>query len=120
MIGSPRSLILGFCAAETSRKSLILVFRVQRGRRRKDVLVGRCILFLTLGAHARSVVVLCVCMCVCVYVCMYIIMYVCIHSYLPPHTLELQKKDTNGLITIQESFYNLPIFLKMLRSKVMA
>ena len=30
IIGSPRSLILGFRAAEASRKSLILGFRVQR------------------------------------------------------------------------------------------
>ena len=55
-----------------------------------------------------------VCMYVCVYVCM------CVHSYLPPHTLESQKRDTNGFCTIQGSFKILPIFLKMLRSKVMA
>ena len=61
-----------------------------------------------------TVVVLCVCMCVCVYVCM------CVHSYLPPHTLESQKRDTNGFIAIQGSFKILPIFLKMLCSKVMA
>ena len=57
-----------------------------------------------------TVVVLCVCMCVCV----------CVHSYLPPHTLESQKRDTNGFCAIQGSFKILPIFLKMLRSKVMA
>ena len=45
-----------------------------------------------------TVVVLCVCMCVCMYVCM------CVHSYLPPHTLESQKRDTNGLCAIQGSF----------------
>ena len=33
-----------------------------------------------------------VCMYVCVYVCM------CVHSYLPPHTLESQKRDTNGIL----------------------
>ena len=37
-------------------------------------------------------------MCVCMYVCM------CVHSYLPPHTLESQKRDTNGLCAIQGSF----------------
>ena len=36
-----------------------------------------------------TVVVLCVRMYLCVYVCM------CVHSYLPPHTLESQKRDTN-------------------------
>ena len=65
-----------------------------------------------LACAARvTVVVLCVCMCVCVYVC------VCVHSYLLPHTLESQKRDTNGFCAIQKF---LPIFLKMLRSKVMA
>ena len=34
-------------------------------------------------------------LCVCVYVCM------CVHSYLPPHTLESQKRDTNGFCEIQ-------------------
>ena len=43
-----------------------------------------------------TVVVLRVCMCV--YVC------VCVHSYLPPHTLESQKRDTNGFYAIQGSF----------------
>ena len=63
-----------------------------------------------------TVVVLCVCIdiipkvCVCMCVC---------HSYLPPHTLESQKRDTNGFCAIQGSFKILPIFLKMLRSKVM-
>ena len=60
-----------------------------------------------------TVVVLCVCMCVCMYVCM------CVHSYLPPHTLESQKRDTNGFCAIQISFLILTIFLKMLHSKVM-
>ena len=41
-----------------------------------------------------TVVVLCVCMCVCV----------CAHSYLPPHTLESQKRDTSGFCAIQGSF----------------
>ena len=36
--------------------------------------------------------------CVCVYVCM------CVHSNLPPHTLESQKRDTNGFIAIREQF----------------
>ena len=55
-----------------------------------------------------------VCMCVCVYVCMYV------DSYLMHHTLESQKRDTNGFIAIQGSFLILAIFLKMLRLKVMA
>ena len=37
-----------------------------------------------------TVVVPCVCVCVCV--CM------CVHSNLLPHTLESQKRDTNGFI----------------------
>ena len=45
---------------------------------------------------ARVTVV--VLMYVCVYVC------VCVHSYLPPHTLESQKRDTNGFCAIQGSF----------------
>ena len=49
-------------------------------------------------------------------VCMYV--YVC--SNLPPHTLESQKRDTKGFITIQEPFKILPILLKILCSKVMA
>ena len=53
-----------------------------------------------------TVVVLCVCVCMCV------------HSYLPPHTLKLQNRDTNKFIAILESFYVLPISLKMLHSKV--
>ena len=43
---------------------------------------------------ARVTVVLCVCMCV----------SVCVHLYLPPHTLESQKRDTNGFCAIQGSF----------------
>ena len=39
-----------------------------------------------------TVVVLCVCICVCV------------QSYLPHHTLESQKRDTNGFCAIQGSF----------------
>ena len=73
---------------------------------------------LTLGAHAHSEGY---CSCpVCMYVCN-ICMYVCmcVHSYLPPHTLESQKRDTNEFIAIQGSFKILPIFLKMLHSKVM-
>ena len=56
------------------------------------------LLLLTLGAHARSfnyrvsVVVPCVSLCVCV------------RSNLPPHTLESQKRETNGFIAIQELF----------------
>ena len=45
-----------------------------------------------------TVVVLCVCMYVCMCVC------VCVHSYLPPHILESQKRDTNGFCAIQGSF----------------
>ena len=52
-----------------------------------------------------TVVVLCVCMCVhvCMYACMYVCTYICmcVHSYLPPHTLESQKRDTNKSIAIQ-------------------
>ena len=46
------------------------------------------------GLHfsAFIVVVLCVCMCVRV------------HSYLPPHTLESNNRDTNGFTAIQRSF----------------
>ena len=47
-------------------------------------------------------------------------MCVCVHSNLPPHTLESQNRDTNGFSAIQRSFKTLPIFLKMLHSKVMA
>ena len=46
------------------------------------------------------------------YVCM------CIHSYLLPHTLESQKRDTTEFIAIQGSFYIFPISLKLLCSKV--
>ena len=64
-----------------------------------------------------TVVVLCVYVCVCMCVC------VCVHSYLPPHTLQSQNRDTNGFCAIQYrdrfNFFG-PIFLKMLRSKVMA
>ena len=35
---------------------------------------------------------------------MYVCMCVCVHSYLPPHTLESQKRDTNGFCAIQGSF----------------
>ena len=31
--------------------------------------------------------------------------YVCVRSDLPPHTLESQKRDTNGFIAIQEPFH---------------
>ena len=47
---------------------------------------------LTLGARARTEGY---CSCP---VCM------CIHSYLPPHTLELQNRDTNEFIAMQGSF----------------
>ena len=51
---------------------------------------------LTLGAHARSEGY---CSCpVCMYVCM------CVHSYLPPHTLESQNRDTNEFIAVQGLF----------------
>ena len=45
-----------------------------------------------------GLVVVCVCMYVCVYMCM------CVHSYLPPHTLEAQNRDINEFIAIQGSF----------------
>ena len=46
---------------------------------------------------------------------------VCVSTLnLLPHTLKSQKKDANRFIAIQESFLILTIFLKMLRSKVMA
>ena len=50
------------------------------------------ILLLTLGARARSEGY---CSCP---VCM------CVHSYLPPHTLELQNRDTNEFIAIPGLF----------------
>ena len=51
-----------------------------------------------------TAVVLCVCMYM--YVCMYVCVYVCVcvHSYLPPHTLESQKRDINRFCAIQGSF----------------
>ena len=73
---------------------------------------------LTLSAHAYSEG--CCSSPFHVYVCMYVCVYMCVHSNLPPHTLESQKKDTNRFIAIQESLKILPIFLKMLHSKVMA
>ena len=45
-----------------------------------------------------TVVVLCVCVYVCMYVCVYVC--VCVHSYLPPHTLESQNRDANGFCAI--------------------
>ena len=38
------------------------------------------------------------------FVCMYVC--VCVRSNLPPHTLESQKRVTNGFIAIRESFLN--------------
>ena len=79
-----------------------------------------CIFLLTLGAHVHSEGY-CSCPVCMLYVCMYVCMYVCVcvHSYLPPHTLESLKGDTNVFIAIQGSFSILPIFLKMFSSKVM-
>ena len=37
-------------------------------------------------------------------VCMYVCVCMCVHSYLPPHTLESQTRDTNGFKAIQGSF----------------
>ena len=37
-------------------------------------------------------------------------MYVCVHSNLPPHTLESQKRDTNGFIAIQGIILNFADF----------
>ena len=37
-----------------------------------------------------------------------VVLCVCVHSYLPPHTLESQKRDTNGFCAIQESFLIFP------------
>ena len=66
-----------------------------------------CKLLLTLGAHAhRGLLWL---SCVYVYLCM----CMCVHSYLSPHTLKSQKRDTNVFIAMQGS-------LKMLHSKVMS
>ena len=61
-------------------------------------------------AARDTVVAVCVCVCVCV----------CVRFNLLSHTLESQKRDTNGFIAIQESFLILPISLKMPCSKVMA
>ena len=33
-----------------------------------------------------------------------VVLCVCVHSYLPPHTLESQNRDTNGFCAIQGSF----------------
>ena len=52
-------------------------------------------------ACAARVIVLGLCVCVCV------------RSNLPPHTLESQKRDTNGFIAMQE-----PFFILLLRAKV--
>ena len=72
-------------------------------------------LLLNLGAHALSEGY---CSCS---VCMYVYLCVCIRSNLSLHTLESQKRDTDGFIAIQEEpVKSLPILLKMLRSKVMA
>ena len=60
--------------------------------------------------HACAAKVTVVGLCVCMYVC----------SNLPPHTLESQKRDTNGFIAIWERFLILTILLKMLCSKFMA
>ena len=55
------------------------------------------LVLLTLEARACSESYCCpMCVCVRVCVCMYV------HSNLPPHTLESQKRDTNGFIAIQE------------------
>ena len=66
-----------------------------------------------------------VCMCVCVYVCMCVCMYVCMYvcpliSAVSHIGIKIKNRYTNGFIAIQISFLILPIFLKMLCSKVMA
>ena len=73
--------------------------------------MGACIYMylLNLSAHAHSKGY-CSCPCVCV----------CVRSNLLPHTLESQKRDTNGFIAIQEPFKIFPNLLKMLSSEVMA
>ena len=50
-------------------------------------------------ALAARVTVVGLCVCVCVCVCVW-----CVRSNLAPHTLESQKRDTNGFIAIQEPF----------------
>ena len=53
-----------------------------------------CKFLLTLGAHAhRGLLWL---SCVYVYLCM----CMCVHSYLSPHTLKSQKRDTNEFIAM--------------------
>ena len=59
------------------------------------------------------VVVVCVCMCVCMCVC------VTTHNCRLTHWNH-KNRDTNVFTAIQRSFKILPIFLKMLRSKVLA
>ena len=49
----------------------------------------------------------------CMYVCVYVCMCVCVRSNLPPHTLESQKRDTNGFIAIRELFFILTILLEI-------
>ena len=60
----------------------------------------------------------CVCMCVCMYVCVYVCVCGYVHSNLLPHTLESQKRDTNGFIAIQELISTFPNFLKCFVQKL--
>ena len=53
-------------------------------------------------ACAARVIVVGLCVCVCV----------CVRSNLPPHTLESQKRDTNGFIATQEPFLIFADFAK--------
>ena len=64
------------------------------------------IILLTLDAHACSEGY---CSCpVCMYVCMYVHVCMCVHSYLPPHTLESQKRDTHRNTGIVLNFADFP------------
>ena len=77
-------------------------------------------------AAGVTVVDLCVvCMCpACIYVCIYLCVSARIcclthWNHQIENTLESQSRDTNGFIAIQGSFQIVPIFLKMVSSKVM-
>ena len=64
-----------------------------------------------------TVVVLCVCMCMCV--CMYVCMCVCTLIPAASH-IGITKERYQRILRNTGIVLNLPIFLKMLRSKVMA
>ena len=84
-----------------------------------------CMCVLRVFVCIYTVVDLCVvCMCVLVYLCVYICVSARIcclthWNHQIENTLESQSRDTNEIIAIQGSFQIVPIFLKMVSSKVM-